>query len=94
MIISYEASRTFESDPVELKGKTISDFVADALLLRDHEEVAMFGSRGKIPLEERPVILANALGKLIDLLASKNLLTADEICGIVDVYLNNPVLKQ
>ena len=68
--------------------KEVEDFVAESLILKDGKDglVQFASSEAKIPLEKQPTVLAEAFGKLINLLADKGILTCEEVTNIVDYH--------
>jgi hypothetical protein len=70
----------------EFKTEYLEDFAIKKLILKDRFADCPPYAEEKIPLEKQPYSIAAAFGRLLSLLADKNIINCSEVQMILDDY--------
>ena len=68
------------------KSASVEEFVRRELLTCEPDGYGRWPHRDDVPLEARPRVLCDALGRLMEVLMSKGLMTQGDFFGVLGMY--------
>lgn len=84
MLKIKKATWNYRDDEAEFKNIDVSQYVSEYALYK--QGCCFYGNDDSIPLEQKPKVIAEMFGKLVEVLVNKKILNAEDISQIVGDY--------